>query len=219
MNILTGFDFPKIHFLPQNLPKICYNISMRELITTPDPRLRQKSTRVREITDETHDIIHDMVNSSLEWERQHPYELSAAMAAPQLGVNQRIIIIRDDLDDKDNQSFTALINPEVIRTEGKIDKDQEGCLSVPEIYGVVGRPHKAKIKALLEDGTEVRLKASGYLARTLLHEIDHLDGILFIDHIRDDADAFYRMNDKGDLVPIADYENEIKNNKELFPDD
>lgn len=192
---------------------------MRKLITTPDPRLRQKSTRVREISDETKSIIEDMVNASLEWENQHPYELSAAMAAPQLGVNQRIIIVRDDLEDKDNRSFTALINPEVIRTEGKIEKDQEGCLSVPDIYGLVDRPHKVKIKATLDDGTEVRLKASGYLARTLLHEIDHLDGILFIDHIRDDATAFSRMNEKGDLIPITDYENEIKNNPNLFPEE
>ncbi len=194
-------------------------MAMRKLITTPDPRLRAKSVKVREITDETRELIADMRAASLAWEAQHPYELSAAMAAPQMGENQRIIIIRDDLDNKDNQHFTALINPEVIRTEGKIDKDQEGCLSVPEIYGLVGRPHKVKVKALLEDGTEVRLKASGYLARTLLHEIDHLDGILFIDHIKDDPTAFYRMNDNGDLVPITDYESEIRNNKDLFPDE
>lgn len=192
---------------------------MREIITTPDPRLRQKSGKVREITEETHEIIADMIVASLEWEKQHPYELSAAMAAPQMGVNQRIIIVRDDLDDKENKGFTALINPEVIRTEGKIIKEQEGCLSVPEIYGLVGRPSKTKVKALLEDGTEVRIKASGYLARTLLHEIDHLDGILFIDHIRDDSKAFYRMNDKGDLEPVRNYETEIKNNRELFPED
>lgn len=192
---------------------------MRKLITTPDPRLRQKSARVREITDETHEIIADMVAASLAWEAQHPYELSAAMAAPQMGENQRIIIVRDDLDDKQNNHFTALINPEVIRTEGKLEYEQEGCLSVPEIYGMVGRPRKVKVKALLEDGTEVRIKASGYLARTLLHEIDHLDGILFIDHIRDDAKAFYRMTDQGDLAPVKDYETEIKNNTDLFPDE
>lgn len=192
---------------------------MRQIITTPDPRLRQKSAKVREITDETHQLIADMVAASLEWENQHPYELSAAMAAPQLGENQRIIIVRDDLDDKDNKSFTALINPEVIRTEGKKVKEQEGCLSVPEIYGLVERPQKAKIKALLEDGTEIRLKVSGFLARTILHEIDHLDGILFIDHIRDIPDAFSRMNDKGELVPVTDYEYTIKNNPQLFPED
>lgn len=191
---------------------------MKSIITTPDPRLRQKSTKVNHITDDTHAIIADMVRLSLDWEKAHPYELSAAMAAPQMGVNQRIIIVRDDFDDKKNNSFTALINPEVIKTEGKIIKEHEGCLSVPEIYGLVGRPHKVKIKAQLEDGTEVRIKADGYLARTLMHEIDHLNGILFIDHIRDDQDAFYRLDDKGDLQPV-DYDSEIKDNTNLFPED
>ena len=192
---------------------------MKKIITTPDPRLRAKSAKVREITPEIQQVIADMTESSLDWEQKHPYELSAAMAAPQLGVNQRIIIVRDDLDNKDVNTFTALINPEVIRAEGKTVKDYEGCLSVPEIYGMVARPNTVKIKATLEDGNEVRIKATGYLARTLQHEIDHLNGILFIDHIRDDANAFYRMNDKGDLEPITDYEKEIKNNPDLWGDE
>lgn len=192
---------------------------MKKIITTPDPRLRAKSAKVRQITPEIKQIIADMTEASLDWEKKHPYELSAAMAAPQLGINQRIIIVRDDLDNKDINTFTALINPEIIRTEGKTVKDYEGCLSVPEIYGMVARPDKVKVKAILEDGTEVRLKAAGYLARTLQHEIDHLNGVLFIDHIRDDADAFYRMNDKGDLEPVTDYEGEIKNNPDLWGDE
>ena len=191
---------------------------MKSIITTPDPRLREKSQRVHEITDETRQIIADMVKSSLAWEKAHPYELSAAMAAPQLGINQRIIIIRDDFEDKKHNTFTALINPEVIKTDGKTETDYEGCLSVPEIYGLVPRPRKAKIKALLEDGHEVRLKDEGYLSRTLLHEIDHLNGILFIDHIKDNPKAFFRLNDQGDLEPV-DYETKIKNNTQLFPDD
>ncbi len=189
-----------------------------KIITTPDPRLRQKSTKVGVIDDEIHKVIEDMRKLSLDWEKEHPYELSAAMAAPQMGVNKRIIIVREDMEDKGNNHFTALINPEVIKTEGKIKVDYEGCLSVPEIYGLVPRPTKAKIKAQLEDGTEVRIKVEQDLARVLLHEIDHLNGILFIDHIKDEKDAFSRMNDKGDLEPV-DYDKEIKNNKKLFPDE
>lgn len=192
---------------------------MNEIITTPDPRLRAKSTKVSQITPETEQIISDMIRLSLDWEKAHPYELSAAMAAPQMGINQRIIIVRDDLNDKKNNSFTALINPEVIKTDGKNVVDFEGCLSVPEIYGHVSRPYKVKVKAKLEDGTEVRIKADGFLARTLMHEIDHLNGILFIDHIKDNPDAFYRMNDKGDLEKIADYASEIKDNPQLFPEE
>ena len=187
-----------------------------KIITTPDGRLREKSEKVRKIDDEIRGIIADMRKLSLDWEAEHPYELSAAMAAPQMGVLKRIIIIRDDMEDKKNASFTALINPEVIRAEGRVKRDYEGCLSVPSIYGMVPRATKVKVKAMLEDGTEVRIKATDELARTLLHEIDHLNGILFIDHIRDEKDAFYKMNDKGDLIPVEDYEKEIRDNDELW---
>jgi peptide deformylase len=186
-----------------------------KIITTPDARLREKSEKVGTIDDEVLKVIADMRKLSLDWEKEHPYELSAAMAAPQMGVLKRIIIIRDDMENKEKASFTALINPEIIRTEGKIKRDYEGCLSVPSIYGMVPRATKVKVKAMLEDGTEVRIKAEDELARTLLHEIDHLNGILFIDHIRDDEDAFYEMNDKGDLVPV-DYGKKIRDNKELW---
>ncbi len=188
------------------------------IVTTPDPRLRQKSEKVHQIDDETKRIIDEMIASSLAWEEEHEFELSAAMAAPQLGYNKRIIVVREDMSNKDNANFVPLINPVVIKTEGKIIEDYEGCLSVPSIYGKVGRPYKARIKAITENGEEVRLKATGFLARTLLHEIDHLDGVLFIDHIKDQTDAFYKLNDKGDLESL-DYDKYIKNNKDLFPDE
>jgi len=187
-----------------------------KIITTPDKRLREKSEKVRVIDDEIRKVIADMRRLSLDWEAEHPYELSAAMAAPQMGILKRIIIIRDDMENKDKATFTALINPEVIRAEGKVKTDYEGCLSVPSIYGMVPRVSKVKVKAKLEDGTEVRIKASDELARTLFHEIDHLNGVLFIDHIRDKSDAFYKMNDKGDLVPVEDYEKEIRDNNKLW---
>lgn len=186
-----------------------------KIITTPDARLRAKSEKVKEITDDILGVIADMRKLSTDWEKDHPYEMSAAMAAPQIGVNKRIIIVRDNMEDKKKATFTAFINPEVIRTEGKVISDYEGCLSVPSIYGMVPRASKVKVKAILEDGTPVRVKATGELARTLLHEIDHLDGILFIDHIKDNPDAFYRMTDKGELVP-ADYEADIKDNADLW---
>jgi len=191
-------------------------MSLMEIITTPDPRLREKSEKVREINDEVRGVIADMRKLSLDWEKEHPYELSAAMAAPQMGILKRIIIIRDDMEDKKKATFTALINPEVIRADGKVVRGDEGCLSVPEIYGKVPRASKVRVRAKLEDGTEVRIKATGELARTLLHEIDHLNGILFIDHIRNDPKAFYRMNSKGELEPVKDYETEIRNNAELW---
>lgn len=192
--------------------------TIKPIITTPDPRLRQKSQKIGHPTEETQQIIDEMIASSLDWEKDHPYEVSAAMAAPQLGINKRIIIVRDDAEDKEKTTFTALIDPEVIKTDGKIIKDYEGCLSVPFLYGLVPRPEKARIKAKLINGQEVRIKADGILTRTLLHEIDHLDGILFIDHIKDDKDAFFELDDEGELQPI-NYDERIKGNKELFPDE
>ena len=160
-----------------------------KIITTPDRRLREKSEKVRAIDFEVLDIISDMRKLSTDWEAKHPYELSAA---------------------------TALINPEVTKTEGKTVTDYEGCLSVPKIYGMVPRPFKVRVKAKLEDGKEVRIKATGEMARTLLHEIDHLNGILFIDHIKDKPDAFYYMDKNGELKPVKNYEKEIKNNAKLW---
>ena len=188
-----------------------------DIITTPDRRLREKSERVGAINFEVLDTIAKMRKLSMDWEKEHPYELSAAMAAPQMGILNRIIIVRDG-DDKEKPEFTALINPVVLKAEGKVVRDYEGCLSVPRIYGMVPRPSKVKVKARLEDGSDVVIKATGELARTLLHEIDHLDGVLFIDHIRDVPDAFYEMNEKGDLVPIpvAEYEKRVRDNAELW---
>ena len=163
------------------------------IITTPDPRLRQKCKKVNHIDDEIREMIENMIQNCLDWEKEHKFEISAALAAPQLGYGRRIIVVREDTENKDNATFIPLLNPEVIKTEGKTLYDYEGCLSV-------------------------RIKADGFLARTLLHEIDHLNGVLFIDHIKDVKDAFYRLDDKGDLVPV-DYDQEIKNNKDLFPDE
>ncbi len=190
-----------------------------EVITTPDPRLRKKSIKARFDDPEVAEIIEKMRKNTLEWEKKHPHELSAAMAAPQLGYNKRIIIVRDDFDDKENRHFTALLNPEVIKVEGPVVKDHEGCLSVPKYYGLVPRHEKVKVKAFLEDGKEVRLKADGFLARTLQHEIDHLNGVLFIDHIKDDPEAWFYIDDEdGELKPIEDF-SEVENNKDLWPDD
>ena len=188
------------------------------IVTTPDPRLRVKCKKVNHVDDEIREMVDNMIQNSLDWEKEHKFEISAALAAPQLGYDRRIIIVREDTENKENATFIPLLNPEVIKTEGKIVKDYEGCLSVPNFYGMVPRPDKARIKAQTIDGQEVRIKADGFLARTLLHEIDHLNGILFIDHIKDVEDAWYRLDKKGDLVPV-DYEKEVKGNKDLFPDE
>ena len=101
--------------------------------------------------------------------------------------------------------------------EGSLDLLQEVEESL-DIMRQTQHIKPVKVKAILEDGTEVRIKADNYLARTLMHEIDHLNGILFIDHIKDDTDAFYKLDKEGNLKPL-DYDKHIKGNKDLFPDD
>lgn len=187
------------------------------IITLPNQNLRKKAEKVHVITDEIRQIVQDMIDASLDWEKHHPHEVSAALAAPQIDKLFRIVVVRADLDDKSNQDFVALINPEIVKFEGKIIEDFEGCLSIKGIYGKVPRHNKVRVKALDLEGNEIRFKAQGFMARVLQHEIDHTNGILFIDHIRGNKHAFYRLNDDGDLKPL-NYEKEVKNNPELWED-
>jgi peptide deformylase len=152
---------------------------------------------------------------ALDWENSRPHEISAAISAIQIDKPVRVVVIRSDFDDKEISEFIPLINPEIVKLEGEITKDYEGCLSVPDVYGLVPRHSKVRIKALDHEGNEVRFKADGFLARILQHEIDHINGVVFIDHIKNDRDAFYELDEKGELRPL-DYEKRIKNNRILW---
>ena len=185
------------------------------IITLPNPHLRQKSTRVHVITDDVKQLVTDMTDASIDWEESRPHEISAALAAVQIDRLERVVIIRSDFDDKTNQEFIPLINPEIVKGEGPMIEDYEGCLSVNGFYGKVPRYGKIRVKALDITGNEVRIKAEGFLARVLQHEIDHTNGIVFIDHIHDKRDAFYRLNDKGELDPL-DYDTHVKDNHDLW---
>lgn len=185
------------------------------IITLPTEQLRKKSERVHIVTNETRKIIQDMKDAALDWEDSRPHEISAALAAIQINKLKRIVIVRSDFDNKSDREFTALINPEVVKYEGEIVEDFEGCLSVKEIYGKVPRYSKVRIKSLDEDGKEVRFKAEGFLARVLQHEIDHTNGVLFIDHIKESPEAFYRLDDHGELKQL-NYEKKIKNSSILW---
>lgn len=185
------------------------------IITLPNPHLREKSLRVHVITPETLQLVQDMTDAALDWEDSRPHEISAALAAVQIDRLERVVIIRSDFEDKGNAEFTTLINPEIIKTEGTLIADYEGCLSVSKIYGKVPRWSRIRVKALDVDGNEIRLKADGFLARVLQHEIDHTLGVCFIDHIKDTTDAFYTLDDKGELQPL-DYDEHIKTNSILW---
>jgi len=186
-----------------------------DIIALPNPHLRQKSSKVHIVTPKVLQLINDLTSVALDWEDSRPHEISAAISAVQIDHPERVTIIRSDFEDKAVREFTALINPEIVKFEGEITTDYEGCLSVPGVYGKVPRHNKIRIKALDINGNEVRFKTEGFLARIIQHEIDHTNGIVFIDHIRDDKDAFYRLDKKGELQPL-DYEKNIKNNSILW---
>ena len=185
------------------------------IITLPSVHLREKSTKIHVITDDTIKLVDNMTHASLDWEDSRPHEISAALAAVQVNHLERVVIIRSDFEDKAARNFTALLNPEIVKFEGEIVKDYEGCLSVSNVYGMVPRYSKIRVKALDLEGHEVRFKAEGFLARVIQHEVDHTNGIVFIDHIRDKTDAFYTLDKKGELQPL-DYDKHIKNNRILW---
>lgn len=186
-----------------------------DIITLPNIHLRQKSEKVREIDEQTLKLVQDMTDAALDWEASRPHEISAALAAVQIDALSRVVIIRSDFEDKENNHFTALINPEIVKYEGNLVEDYEGCLSVKDIYGKVPRYSKVRVRATNLEGQEVRFKADGFLARVIQHEIDHTNGIVFIDHIKESEQAFYRLDAKGELEPL-DYNEHIKNNSILW---
>jgi peptide deformylase len=186
-----------------------------DIITLPNPHLRQKSSRVHVITDATRALVADMTSASIDWEDSRPHEISAALAAVQVDNLERVVIVRSDFDDKAVRDFTPLINPEIVKFEGELVSDYEGCLSVSGVYGKVPRYSKIRVKALNLDGDEVRFKAEGFLARVIQHEVDHTNGIVFIDHIRDQHNAFYKLDDKGELQPL-NYDEHIAENHLLW---
>ncbi|MDD4342832.1 MAG: peptide deformylase [Eubacteriales bacterium] len=140
-----------------------------KIVTKEDPLLRKQSKIVKEVDDKIIKIIDDM------FETMYTTDTGVGLAAPQVGILKQIIVI----DTQEEEPF-ALINPEIVSSEGEVDSE-EGCLSCPEEYGFVKRAEKVKVKALNEKGEEIEIDAEGFLAIVLQHEIDHLKGVLFID--------------------------------------
>jgi peptide deformylase len=135
-----------------------------------DPVLRQVATPVRDITAEIKRIIADMTETM--W-----HQVGIGLAAPQVGLPYRILVMDDGTG-----GAQALINPEIETRSGTI-REEEGCLSLPGVFGVVERSKTITVKAMDEDGKPVSFEATGLKARIVQHELDHLDGVLFIDRL------------------------------------
>lgn len=157
-------------------------MAQRQIREVGDPLLRKKSRTVEVIDDKVKQLIEDMYDTL-----KAAYD-GIGIAAPQVGVLKRVIIV--DLSDEDGEGPYKLINPVITKAKGE-QVCREGCLSVPGLLGDVVRPKEVTVEALNEEGKKVVIKAKDLLAICLCHEIDHLDGILFIDKATElfDADA------------------------------
>jgi len=177
-------------------------MTKQDIIQIPNPILRQRSKRIGHIDESVRQLAEDMITATLDWEASRPHEVGAALAAIQVAQAYRLIVVRQDFEDRGNPGFAVFINPEIVKAEGEPESDIEGCLSVPDIYGQVLRYPKVKLKALNLDGREVRLTARGFLARVLQHEVDHTKGMLFIDHVKSPDDLF-RLQTDGKFTPAG----------------
>ena len=190
-------------------------MTKNDIISLPNPHLRQRSQKVGMIDDSIKELIEGMKAATIDWENSREHEVGVALAAVQVDKMYRIVVIRNDFDNKDDHTFTVFINPVITKYEGTIEEDYEGCLSVPDVYGKVPRNTKVRVKALDEEGREFRVTAEGFLARIFQHEIDHTNGVVFIDHIKDNPKAFFRLRQDGHLEEL-DYEKDVLANSILW---
>ncbi len=186
-----------------------------DIIALPNPHLRQKSQRIGLISDEVKQVVSDMKAATIDWDISREHEVGVALAAVQIDRLYKIVVVRNDYNNKDDHEFTVFINPEIVKAEGEVIEDYEGCLSVPNVYGKVPRSSRVKVKALDLSGKEFRVTAEGFLARIFQHEVDHTNGIVFIDHIKDDPTAFFKLDSEGKLKPL-DYQKDVEKNPILW---
>jgi len=146
----------------------------------PDPTLKQKAKRVRTIDGSIRKLISDMI------ETMHSVPERVGLAAPQVGVSLRVIVI--GLPEAED---IAIVNPKIVRRRGE-RLINEGCLSVPGYFGQVKRAESVTVKGRDQNGKEIRIKAEGLLAQALEHEIDHINGVLYLDHL-ESTDKLYKI--------------------------
>jgi peptide deformylase len=150
-------------------------MAIRPIRIYPDPVLRVKCRAVAEIDESIHKLVADMV------ETMHAAP-GIGLAAPQVGVDLRVAVVDLSVGEDAEQSY-VFINPEIVERRGQ-ETDVEGCLSLPGITDKVERPTHVRIRALDLQGQPFEIEADDWLARAICHELDHLDGVLFVDHLR-----------------------------------
>ena len=150
-------------------------MAVRTILSYENPRLRMKSVRVKRVDASIRALIDDMLETMRSAE-------GIGLAAPQIGVLLRVIVAEYQEEDDEEPKQTVLINPEITEKDGEW-MAEEGCLSVPGFVGTVPRAERVTVKGKSRTGKDVRIKTEGLLAHILQHEIDHLDGVLYIDYL------------------------------------
>jgi peptide deformylase len=164
------------------------------LVYEGDPRLRQKSLKIKSVDEPLRKLAKDMLETMKEAE-------GVGLAGPQIGVMRRIMVVsipEGSQGEGEPEIELVLVNPEIVKAQGR-EIGAEGCLSIPGWVGDVPRADRVTIKGVDLNNRAVRMKAEGYLARVLQHEVDHLDGILFIDRVEDKSTL--RMVDDAEDIP------------------
>jgi peptide deformylase len=150
-------------------------MAKRTILTAPDPRLKEKGKDVAKVDGEIRTLIEDMLETMYDAD-------GVGLAAPQIGVSLNVVVI--DVAQKENKNDPqAFINPKIVWASDETAKFEEGCLSVPDIWEEVTRSTAIRIEYMDRDGKQQTLEADGFLADCLQHELDHLNGTLFIDHL------------------------------------
>lgn len=150
-------------------------MALKEILTYGNPLLREKAEPIENLNGQIVQLSRDMHETMVA-----AYGLG--LAAPQVGIAQRLIIVGDPKDPH-SEHYTAIINPEVVESYGGEEPFEEGCLSIPEVRGEVIRPKKVIVRGYDLEGHPLQIEAEGLLGRALQHEVDHLNGILFIDYL------------------------------------
>ncbi len=177
------------------------SMTKEDIIALPNELLHKKSKKVNPADPAVKELIESMTKATVDWENSREHEIAVALAAVQVAKLHRVIIVRSQFKNKKDASFTAYLNPEIVKGEGEPVEAMEGCLSVPDLYGQVPRYPKIKFRAVSLEGKPVRLTATGFLARVLQHEIDHTNGQVFVDHVKDPTKLF-QLEADGNFIPL-----------------
>ncbi|NTU70075.1 peptide deformylase [bacterium] len=174
-------------------------MSIRKIETTPSPVLRQKAKEVGVINKKIKKLIADMTETMTK-------SSGIGIAAPQVGESIRLIVVelkggkRSNGEEMPKFPLTVCINPKITKCSKETEISEEGCLSVPDIWGSVERFKEVEVLATNEKGENIKIKASGLVARVFQHEIDHLEGVLYTDRV--DYKTLHKINSKGEKIPF-----------------